>query len=82
MAGNRLLPFLALAILAILVLVGVRSCGGPGDSTAMKEVPQAAAPDADTPADTIRTLTARLGEVQTWSGMFGPPRRGTGAVTG
>ncbi len=64
MAGNRLLPLLALAVLAILVLVGVRSCDGPGDTTAMKEVPQAAVPDADTPADTIRTLTARLGEVK------------------
>ena len=64
MGANRLLPVLALAILAVLIMVGLRSCGG-SDQTTMQEVPRAAAPDADTPADTIRTLTARLGEVKT-----------------
>ena len=64
MGANRLLPVLALAILAVLIIVGLRSCGG-SDQTVMTEVPRAAAPDADTPADTIRTLTARLGEVKT-----------------
>jgi len=64
MGSNRLLPVLALAILAVLIIVGLRSCGG-SDQSVMKEVPRAAAPDADTPADTIRTLTARLGEVKT-----------------
>ena len=65
MGANRLLPFLALTILLILVAIGARSCGGSGDRSVMQEVPKAAAPDADTPADTIRTLTARLGEVKT-----------------
>lgn len=64
MGANRLLPVLALAILVVLTIVGLRSCGGP-DRSVMTEVPRAAAPDADTPADTIRTLTARLGEVKT-----------------
>ena len=65
MGANRLLPFLALVILLILVAIGARSCGDSGDRGTLQEVPKAAAPDADTPADTIRTLTARLGEVKT-----------------
>lgn len=63
MSGNRLLPILALVVLAALIILGLRSCGS--DQPVMTEVPRAAAPDADTPADTIRTLTARLGEVKT-----------------
>jgi len=64
MGANRLLPVLALAVLVVLTIVGLRSCGD-SDQSVMTEVPRAAAPDADTPADTIRTLTARLGEVKT-----------------
>ncbi|MGK2927443.1 MAG: TIGR03752 family integrating conjugative element protein [Lysobacterales bacterium] len=63
MGANRLLPVLALAVLAILIIIGLRSCDS--DQSIMTEVPRAAAPDADTPADTIRTLTAHLGEVKT-----------------
>lgn len=66
MSSNRLFPLLALALLLVLTVIGVRSCGGSGNkNSTLTEVPKTAAPDADTPADTIRTLTARLSEVKT-----------------
>ena len=59
--SNRLLPLLAGAVLLMLAFVTLKSCNGePEASLVMKSVPQAPAPDADSPADTIKTLTANV----------------------
>ena len=59
--SNRLLPVLGIAMFAIFVLVMQRSCGSDdGDSVLLEAVPSVPAPDADTPEDTITTLTANV----------------------
>jgi len=59
--SNRLLPLLAAPVLLLLVFVSVRSCSvDDGRGPLLDHVPQAPAPDADTPADTIKTLTANV----------------------
>ena len=64
--SNRLLPLLAGAVVLILAFVGLKSCGRDVDSPAvMGAVPQAPAPDADSPADTIKTLTANVAAMTT-----------------
>ncbi|TNF03308.1 MAG: TIGR03752 family integrating conjugative element protein, partial [Gammaproteobacteria bacterium] len=59
--SNRLLPLLAGSVVLMAVLVAVKSCS-PGDEQPqlLEAVPQAPKPDADTPADTIKTLTANV----------------------
>ena len=58
---NRLLPILAGVVLLMLVFVTLKSCStGETDSVVLDSVPEAPAPDADTPADTIKTLTANV----------------------
>lgn len=59
--SNRLLPILAGSVVLMAVLVGVKSCS-PNDKQPqlLEAVPQAPKPDADTPADTIKTLTANV----------------------
>ena len=58
---NRLLPILAAIVLLMLVLVLSRSCAvDESDNVLLDSVPEATAPDADTPADTIKTLTANV----------------------
>ena len=61
LSANRLLPLLAgLAVLLTLV-VALRSCSSvPQEKLVLESVPQAPAPDADTPADTINTLMANV----------------------
>ncbi len=64
--SNRLLPLLAGAVLLMLVFVTLKSCSGDRtDAVFMGSVPQAPAPDADTPADTIKTLTANVAAMTT-----------------
>jgi integrating conjugative element protein (TIGR03752 family) len=59
--SNRLLPLLAGAVVLMLVFVTLKSCNGdPKSSHFLEAVPQAPAPDADSPADTIKTLTANV----------------------
>ena len=59
--SNRLLPLLAGAVALILVFVTLKSCQPEQESpVVMDTVPQAPAPDADSPADTIKTLTANV----------------------
>ena len=60
--SNRLLPVLGSIVLLMTVFVGFKSCSSdnrhsPGFSPRASDT---LAPDADTPADTIRTLTARV----------------------
>jgi integrating conjugative element protein (TIGR03752 family) len=59
--SNRLLPLLAGSVVLMLGFVTLKSCTGKrNDPLVMETVPQAPAPDADTPADTIKTLTANV----------------------
>ena len=59
--SNRLLPLLAGTLVLMLAFVTLKSCNGEQEaSLVMKSVPQAPAPDADSPADTIKTLTANV----------------------
>lgn len=62
--SNRLLPLLAGGVMLMLVFVTLKSCTGgqdeQGEQLVMEAVPQAPTPDADTPADTIKTLTANV----------------------
>ncbi len=68
--ANRLLPLLAGAVVLMLAFVTLKSCNDERSaSLVMETVPQPPAPDADSPADTIKTLTANVAamtvEVQT-----------------
>ena len=59
--SNRLLPLLAGAVVLMLAFVTLKSCTGEqNDALVMETVPQSPAPDADSPADTIKTLTANV----------------------
>ena len=59
--SNRLLPIIAGVVVLMLVFVTLKSCSnGVDDQIVMEAVPQAPVPDADTPADTIKTLTANV----------------------
>ena len=59
--SNRLLPLLASAAVLMLAFVTVKSCSdNQKDGLVMDAVPRAPSPDADTPADTIKTLTANV----------------------
>ena len=64
--SNRLLPLLVGIVMVLTVFVAVKSCS-EGDSNAyvLNAVPQAPKPDADTPADTIKTLTANVSAMTT-----------------
>ena len=58
---NRLLPLLAGLLIVVAVFIGIRACSvGEKSARGLEAVPQASMPDADTPADTIKTLTANV----------------------
>ena len=58
---NRLLPILVSLVFAPLLLVAFKSCRETARTPAiLSTVPVAPAADADTPADTIKTLTANV----------------------
>ena len=62
--SNKILPIVGIITVLGIFFVLVRSCGE--DQTAvptMSTVPESPAPDADSPADTIKTLTANVGEL-------------------
>ena len=63
---NRLLPLLAGVVVAALVVVMFKSCRetAPTPRT-LSSVPVAPSADADTPADTIKTLTANVAAMTT-----------------
>ncbi|HFD86798.1 MAG TPA: TIGR03752 family integrating conjugative element protein [Gammaproteobacteria bacterium] len=64
--SNRLLPLLAGAVVLMLAFVSLKSCDEEQEaSLVMETVPQAPAPDADSPADTIKTLTANVAAMTT-----------------
>lgn len=58
---NRLLPLLAGLLVVVAAFAGIRSCAPSEEQDLLLDtVPRASAPDADTPADTIKTLTANV----------------------
>lgn len=64
--SNRLLPVIGGAVAIMAAFVGFKSCGSEKagrEHSVMGSVPVAPTPDADSPADTIKTLTARVAEV-------------------
>lgn len=62
--SNRLLPVLGIGVLALLMVVVSRSTDEPDTGDPMlASVPSAPAPDADSPADTIKTLTANVADM-------------------
>ncbi|MDZ7753227.1 MAG: TIGR03752 family integrating conjugative element protein [Gammaproteobacteria bacterium] len=64
--ANRLLPLLGGAVVLMLVFVTLKSCSqDEGSGAVLDRVPTAPAPDADTPADTIKTLTANVAAMTT-----------------
>ena len=67
-SSNRLLPLLAGVVMVLTAFVVVQSCSeGQGDTSVLTAIPQAPEPDADTPADTIKTLTANVSAMTTES---------------
>ena len=65
-SSNRLLPLLASLVLVLTVFVAVKSCSSSNEQwQELGAVPQAPRPDADTPADTIKTLTANVSAMTT-----------------
>lgn len=61
MESNRILPILGIIVLFMLIFIGVKSCSSDNQQTVgLSEIPKAGKPDADSPADTIRTLTAEV----------------------
>jgi len=64
--SNRLLPVIGAVVAVMAAFVGMKSCGSgktARDQVVLESVPKAPAPDADSPAETIKTLTARVAEV-------------------
>jgi integrating conjugative element protein (TIGR03752 family) len=64
--SNRLLPIIGGTVAVMAAFVGLKSCGSERvtrDHAVMQSVPTAPAADADSPAETIKTLTARVAEV-------------------
>ncbi len=67
-SSNRLLPLLAGVVMVLMAFVVVQSCSeGQGETSVLTAIPQAPEPDADTPADTIKTLTANVSAMTTES---------------
>lgn len=58
---NRLLPILGIAIGLLFLAVLQRACSHvETDAVLLNDVPQVSTPDADTPIDTLNTLTANV----------------------
>lgn len=61
---NRVIPLIGLVVLAIAVAVVIKSrARQPAAPKVLHELPQAPAPDVDTPADTVRSLSAQVAEL-------------------
>ena len=63
MTMNRLIPVIGLVVLAIALAVVMKSGRHRSEPNVLSEVPRAPAPDADTPADTVRSLSARVADL-------------------
>lgn len=62
--NNKLIPIISVIVVIGVVFFSFKSCNNevPQDPV-MSFVPESPAPDADSPADTIKTLTANVGEL-------------------
>ncbi len=68
MGSNKILPIIAGTVLVMLMFIGLKSCGTDStDNSQLTAVPIPGVPDADSPADTIRTLTAEVAELKSQS---------------
>ena len=68
MGQNRILPIVAGLVLVMLLFMGMKSCShDQQDSSQLTTVPIPGVPDADSPADTIRTLTAEVAAIKSES---------------
>ncbi len=68
MGSNKILPIIAGLVLMMLFFVGVKSCSEDNqDNSQLTSVPIPGVPDADSPADTIRTLTAEVAAIKSES---------------
>lgn len=63
--GNALLPILAIVVVLMALFVGLKSLTGKDSRfrPLLDKVPTAPDPDADTPAETLRTLTAKVADM-------------------
>lgn len=68
MGANKLLPLLAGALLVVVMVIALKASKPNGDAAVqMAAVPRPGSPDADSPADTIRTLTAQVAAIKSES---------------
>jgi len=67
MGANRLVPMLAGIVMLILVVVTVQTFRQSPADVHLATVPVAGSPDVDSPADTIRTLTAEVAAIKSES---------------
>jgi integrating conjugative element protein (TIGR03752 family) len=64
MGSSKLLPMVAIIVLFGLVFIGVKTLKSDQPQTiSLPGVPAAPPPDQDSPADTIRTLTAKVADI-------------------
>jgi integrating conjugative element protein (TIGR03752 family) len=68
MGANKLLPLFGALAICMVLFIGVKSCSRKHESGNpagfLSEVPKPPAPDADSPADTIRSLTAQVADMK------------------
>ncbi len=65
MGSNKILPIVTVVVLIMLVFVGLKSCSSDKQyDSKLTSVPIPDVPDADSPADTIRTLTAEVAKLK------------------
>lgn len=68
MGQNKILPIVAGLVLVMLLFVGLKSCSHDNqEDSQLTAVPIPGVPDADSPADTIRTLTAEVAAIKSES---------------
>ncbi len=63
MTMNRIIPIIGVIVLAIAIAVVLKSRQRAPQPDMMTSLPQAPAPDADTPADTVRSLSAKVADL-------------------
>lgn len=64
--GNKLLPIILGVMIVLIVIVGVVRAKGSGShaNAQMASLPQTAAPDADSPAETVKSVAATVADVK------------------